>query len=175
MSTLGDGFLRLLYTTLARSDSAFVLVVTNGDRVEGFIVGATDTGLVYKEFFRRAGIRALPVLLPKLLSPARVKRVFETLLYPNRKRDDGLPEPEILNFCVRSGLQGQGIGSRLFGALCQEFLARGVPQIRIVTGESQVSAQKFYESKGASHASDIEVHRDSKSRVYVYDLEPLEK
>ena len=172
LSTLGPDFLSLLYESLARSESAFALVEKDGDMVQGFIVGAMDTGAVYKEFFRKAGARALPVLLPKLLSPARVRRVFETLLYPKSKSSDGLPEPEILNFCVRSELQGKGVGSRLFEALCAEFGRRGVTQIRIVTGAGQKSAQVFYQAKGATLAANVQVHKDSQSLVYVYDIEP---
>lgn len=172
LSTLGDSFLKLLYQTLAQSDSAFVITSQEGGQVQGFIVGAVDTGGVYKQFFRKAGIRALPILLPKLLSWKRIKRVLETLFYPKGKQQDDLPQPEILNFCVRSELQGKGVGGQLFSALCDEFRRREIKQIRIVTGETQKSAQLFYEAKGAAHAANIEVHKDSSSRVYVYDLEP---
>lgn len=172
LSTLGDDFLTLLYRTLAQSESAFVLVDEDSGTVQGFIVGAVDTGGVYKQFFKKAGVRALPILLPKLLSLKRIKRVIETLFYPKGKQQDDLPEPEILNFCVRSELQGKGVGGQLFKALCEEFRRREVKQIRIVTGETQKSAQLFYEAKGAEHATNMEVHKDSSSRVYVYDLEP---
>ena len=172
LSTLGPSFLRTLYQTLASSKSAFVLVSIEGNRVQGFIVGAMDTGAVYKEFFNRAGFKALRFLLPKLFSVARIKRICETLFYPKKKQSDSLPEPEILNFCVRSDLQSKGVGTQLFLSLCDEFRQRGVSQIRIVTGESQLSAQKFYEKKNARLAANIQVHKDSQSRVYVYDIEP---
>jgi ribosomal protein S18 acetylase RimI-like enzyme len=170
LSTLGRDFLVVLYGTLAGSEHAFVFAAVDGERVFGFIVGAMDTGAVYKEFMRRAGLKAVYLLAPKLFSFRRIKRIFETVLYPRRKKEDDLPEPEILNFCVRSDLQGQGVGSALFKELRSEFSRRGVEQIRIVTGETQRSAQTFYEKRGARLAANIEVHKDTVSRVYVFDI-----
>jgi ribosomal protein S18 acetylase RimI-like enzyme len=170
LSTLGQDFLVVLYKTLADTGSAFVFAALDGERVLGFIVGAEDTGAVYKEFMRRAGFKAFVKLAPRMLSVGRIKRVFETVLYPKRKKGDDLPEPEILNFCVRSSLQGTGVGSSLFKELRAEFSRRGVEQIRIVTGENQRSAQTFYEKRGARLAANIEVHKDSSSRVYVFDI-----
>lgn len=169
LSTLGDRFLVLLYEVLASSGSAFAFAACEDGRVLGFIVGATDTGAVYKEFARRGGFRAFAALAPRLLSFGRLKRIAETLLYPSRK-DDGLPEPEILNFCVRPEAQGQGVGAGLFNRLVEEFKAREVDTIRIVTGESQATAQAFYERRGARLAKTVELHKGTVSRVYVYDL-----
>lgn len=170
LSTLGDRFLVRLYTTLANANNSFVFASFEGDKMLGFIVGAMDTGAVYKEFARKAGLSSFVALLPKLFSLARIRRILETLLYPKKKQADDLPEPEILNFCVRSETQGQGVGGRLFEELCAEFSRRGVPRIRIVTGESQRSAQTFYERKGAHLAAETEVHKDTKSRIYVFDI-----
>jgi len=169
LSSLGDTFLAGLYTYLSESDDAFALAAMEGDRMLGFIVGAMDTGQVYKGFAKKGGFAAMRVLLPKLMSPARIKRILETLLYPKRKQSDGLPEPEILNFCVRTAAQGQGVGGALFRALLEEFRKRGVAKIRIVTGESQQSAQRFYETKGSVFVKETEVHQGTKSRVYVHE------
>lgn len=170
LSTLGEKFLVTLYESLSGMESAFVIAAFDGDKLLGFIVGALDTGAVYKSFFRAAGARAFLQVAPKLFSLARLKRTAETLLYPKRKQDVDLPEPEILNFCVRSDTQGSGVGGKLFAALCEEFRRRGVSEIRIVTGESQESAQRFYEHKGATLAASLEVHKGAQSRVYVYSL-----
>lgn len=170
LSTLGPKFLTTLYETLAVSDASFTFVAEGDGRVLGFIVGALDTGRVYKEFARRGGVAAAFALAPKLLSPSRLRRILETVLYPKRKQEDDLPEPEILNFCVVPESQGAGVGSQLFAALCDELRRLGVPAIRIVTGETQVSAQRFYEKHGATLARKIEIHKGVGSKVYVYDL-----
>lgn len=172
LSTLGPKFLTLLYEVLSSGKHSFCIIESDDEQVRGFIVGATDTSAVYKEFVRRAGFRGLMILAPKLLSFERIKRILETIFYPKSKHADNLPEPEILNFCVRSELQGYGIGGRLFSELCREFESRHITEIRIVTGESQVSAQRFYEAKGAILAKKFEVHKDRASRVYLYKIQP---
>lgn len=173
LSTLGDDFLTTLYKTLATSPVAFLLIAQSAGEateVQGFIAGSLATGQVYKDFARRAGPKAFLALAPKILSPARIKRIVETLLYPNKQKQTDLPDPEILNFCVRSTLQGKGVGGKLFTAFIQEMKERGINKVRIVTGESQVSAQQFYEAKGAVLAQSIEVHKGTASRVYVYTI-----
>lgn len=170
LSTLGPDVLASLYRSLAAGEASFVFAAVNDQRVDGFIAGATDTGAVYKEFARASGVRGVLRIASRLLSPARIQLAVETLLYPSKKGGQDLPEPEILNFCVRPGLQGKGTGAALFQALEDEFQRRGVEAIRIVTGESQVSAQRFYEKHGASLAATTEVHKGAASRVYVYAI-----
>lgn len=171
LSTLGDKFLVVLYRTLAQSEVAFLLVAKEEALVVGFLAGSLDTGRVYKDFMKRAGFQAVLMILPKLLNVARIKRVLETLLYPNKQKEEDLPEPEILNFCVSSEFQGKGVGGKLFREFCTEMKKRGVAKVRIVTGESQKSAQVFYEAKGAVLHKEIEVHEGAKSLVYLYDIE----
>ncbi|MBS1723716.1 MAG: GNAT family N-acetyltransferase [Armatimonadetes bacterium] len=170
LSQFGDKFLSRLYRSISGSSSAFCLGAFEDDRLLGFIVGATDTGRVYKDYARTGGLGTFLTLAPKLFSPARLKRIVETLVYPNKKRSDDLPEPEILNFCVRKETQGTGVGGRLFAALLAEFGRRGVQTIRIVTGESQVSAQQFYEKRGAKLAATTEIHKGTTSRIYVFEV-----
>lgn len=170
LSTMGPEVLASLYRSIAGGSASFLLASLHDGNVEGFIAGATDTGAVYREFARQSGLRGMLRIASRLLSPARVRRAVETLLYPSKKEGQGLPEPEILNFCVRPGLQGKGTGTELFQALVAEFESRGVGAIRIVTGENQVSAQRFYEKHGATLAATTEVHRGSVSRVYVHSI-----
>lgn len=171
LATLGSGFLAKLYRALAGSPHAFLLVATEGEEVVGFICGGTDTKKVYRSFMLRWGVFVLPSILPSLLSFGRVKRILETLLYPSKEEVAELPKPEILNFCVSSRHQRKGIGRLLFHGLTEEFQSRGVSKIRIVTGESQKSAQQFYESLGAKKVADFEVHAGAGSRVYTFSLD----
>jgi ribosomal protein S18 acetylase RimI-like enzyme len=168
LSTVGSNFLMKLYRCVAGSPHTFLLAAMSDGSVLGFVAGCADTSQFYKYFFKRAGISVLPMLLPKLLSVDRLKRITETLLYPRRKHNQGLPASEILNFCTCREFQGQGIGRTLFSALMEEFRSRGIEEIKIVTGAHQVSAQKFYEKLGAGLVKDIEVHRGAKSLVYLY-------
>lgn len=169
LSSFGDEFLASLYRSVAAGPASFAFGAFEEGRLEGFVAGAVDTGAVYRQFARRAGLRGALKVAARVASPRRLFRALETLLYPSRK-GDGLPGPEILNFCVRPGTQGKGVGGGLFAALEAEFRARGVAEIRIVTGEGQVSAQRFYEKRGATLAASTEVHKGEASRVYRYAI-----
>jgi len=169
LTSLGVPFLVALYEGLAGTSSSFVITATRGPELLGFICGATDTRRAYLEFAASTSSpRAALRLLPRLFSPKTVRRVAETLLYPSRRTEVPLPSAEILNFCVAESQRGRGIGRYLFEALVAEFARRRVPEIRIVTGAEQKSAQAFYDRIGAHRVMDLEVHKGSKSVVYTY-------
>ena len=171
LSTLGPRLLIELYRTLSTSRHAFLIVASMNEDVFGFICGSTNTGRVYMDFIKRAGLHALWILGPKVVSFKRIKRVLETLLYPRKKENIGLPESEILNFCVSKNFQRQGVGRALFNALIYEFKRRGVDEIKIVTGVNQIQAHMFYESIGAVLIRTISVHEGTPSIIYVYKIE----
>ena len=171
LSTLGVPFLRRLYHALVRSQYACVIAAVGDEQILGFICGSWNTGRIYREFLTRWGLLAAPVLLPKLLTFARLRKVLETLFYPSRAENQDFPREEILNFCVTAACQRKGVGKRLFFALMEEFRRRGVQAVKIVTGEGQKSARAFYESLGMSQAGEISIHGGSASFVYVYRIE----
>ena len=168
LATLGEPFLARLYRVLATSGHSFVFVAERGEEVLGLIAGSMNTGKVYRDFMWRAGVRGSFLLGRKLLSLRRLRRMLETLLYPKQQTD--LPDEEILNFCLRHDAQRQGIGGRLFRALEEEFLSRGVQRIKIVTGGQQFKAHRFYEKLGARKVLETEVHKGTKSFIYLHDL-----
>ena len=172
LSTLTLEFLARLYAAVVRSDKGFLLAAVYSDtgNVAGFICGATDTGRVLRECTWRSGFRLVIPLLPHVFSRRTITRVLETLRYASGNGDStNLPRAEILNFCVDGNQQGRGIGRRLFAGLTNEFKRRGIHRIKIVTGESQASAQKFYDSARASRVGDVQIHKGIKSVVFVYE------
>jgi GNAT superfamily N-acetyltransferase len=112
---------------------------------------------------------ALPTLVPRLLSPLRVRRALETLRYP-RYEDASLPSAEIINFVVVPAARGRGVAIALFGCLMQWFKANGYTAVKIVTGEQQVRAHGFYEKVGGQLRGQMSIHRGSLSRIYVYPI-----
>lgn len=172
LAELGLPFLRNLYRTIARSPDAFIFAAVCDGCVVGFICGATNTGRVYKQYLLRRGLLDIWKVIPRILTFRRAKSVLETLTYPSRNRLAELPSAEILNFCVRGSSQRLGIGKRLFACLNKEFYQRGESEIRIVTGAQQITAQRFYESLGATKCQEIEVHQGSRSFVYLYETAP---
>lgn len=171
LSSLGEGFLSRLYQSLSMDANVYTVIARRNGEIIGYLCAAATIAGVYRQFLLRNAWRVAPLLLPRLCSIATLRRVAETLLYPARTSRSDLPGPEILNFCVSSRAQRCGVGRRLFQALCDEFTRRKVRQVRIVTGQAQISAQRFYESLGAVKVSEVEVHKTVRSVVYVYDLE----
>jgi ribosomal protein S18 acetylase RimI-like enzyme len=170
LSTLGEDFLVLLYRSLATAPEAMLFDARLEGQPAGLICGSVNTAGVYRHFLWNAGLRALPRLLPRLVSLSVVVRALETLVYPARNRSVDLPAAEILNFCVARDARGRGVGALLFQALMEEFRRRKVPRIRIVTGEEQLEAQAFYERVGAKRVGTICVHGGVPSIVYTYDI-----
>ncbi len=172
LPTFGRQFLIHLYDYLASSDKSFLLVAVREEKALGFICGSYGVGGIYKGFaLRKALIVGFPVVW-NIVRNRALKRVIETLRYPAGEDDGQLPGSEILNFCVDGSTQGLGVGGRLFEALCDEYRDRGIEAIRIVTGSDQVSAQRFYEKRGAREVSRIQVHEGHDSLVFVYQLQP---
>lgn len=159
-----------LYRAIAGSKLCFLFGAFQGDRVVGFICGSESTDQFYKEFFMKNSLIMLPLIINKLFSIKNIKRIFETLFYPSKEECRELPKAEILNFCVLNEMQGKGVGKRLFASLTGEFKHRNIQQIKIVTGESQESAQNFYAKHNASLVEKIEIHKGTGSLIYLYDI-----
>lgn len=175
LSTLGSRFLTMLYRALAESRHSLLFAAIRNGTVVGFICGSLNTKMFCRQFLRRRGIPAAIVLVPKLFKWSRIKRVLETLLYPRRSEakrpiEASLPSSEVLNFCVSKRFQGQGIGRRLFEAMCAELARHGVERIKIVTGAGQEKARRFYEKAHATFRAHVQVHRGKPSVVYLFDI-----
>lgn len=173
LSSLGMKPLSLLYEFAARSETSVLLAVFGGDGSlpMGIIWGTPDCPALYRDFLKRRGFRALMVFAPRLLSARRFKRALQTLIYPMKgKKSVDLPKAEILNFAVRPDYRGTGIAEALFRQLMQALRAQGISKVRIVTGQEQIRAHKFYERMGARAVGSEGVHEERDSQVYVYDI-----
>jgi ribosomal protein S18 acetylase RimI-like enzyme len=173
ISSLNPKFLESIYKSIARSNDAFLLVATESGtgRLLGFICGSTNTKATLVHVMVQSGARLVFALLPNAISFRTIRKMFETVRYAKGNGNPGtLPRAEILNFCVDRRVQGKGIGGMLFAALRNEYRLRAVKQIKIVTGESQVSAQRFYEAVNARRTGDLQIHDNSRSVVFVYDI-----
>jgi GNAT superfamily N-acetyltransferase len=170
LPTLGIKFLSKLYSRISRSEYTFLIAAFIDNEIVGFLAGSLDTRKFYKEFIIRDGLFFLPILLPQLLSLDAILKVRETLLYPQKKEEVSLPNSEILNFCVSQKNQRKGVGKVIYKYAIEEFLRLNVNKVKIVTGCTQISAQSFYESFGASLATKTEIHKNVSSLIYIHDL-----
>ena len=171
LSSLGGRALEFIFSLAADGKHGVLMVAKDGDgKTIGFLLGATSTGKFYKEFMLKKALVAGFVLLPKLLSFARLRKVLETLLYPSKSELQDLPRAELLDIAVTAEAQGTGVAAALFKALAADLRARGIVEFRITTGESLTRAQRFYEKLGAERVATIEVHQGQNTVVYVYHI-----
>jgi GNAT superfamily N-acetyltransferase len=173
LSSLGNGALLLLFQFAAESPTAVLLVLreeSGSEGVAGFLLGTFSTRAFYRDFLRRRFLRACWVLGPRLMTPRRLFKAFETLFYPARKATRHLPAAELLDIAIDRRFHGQGLGKVLFDHFCGVLRRSGVGEFRITTGESLGGAHVFYERLGARRVGDIEVHKGQSTRVYLYSL-----
>jgi ribosomal protein S18 acetylase RimI-like enzyme len=168
LALLGRRLLRLLYLRLLHSPAAVVLVASVRGRVVGFVAGAEDTSLVYKDFIRRDGWRAAVAAAPRALRHSR--RIAETLSYSRRAAAGGtaLPAAELLSLAVAQTVRRRGVGSALIRELQAELDSRGVVGVRVVVAAENAGAIQAYRACGFTDAGLLYVHRGQPSQVLTW-------
>ena len=176
LSSLGVGFLALLYEAIDSSDDAVLLVEYGRGRVIGFVSGATSLGPIYKALLKRP-IRLISTLWPVLLSPLKLWRILElmmhTLWYFHGKSESAsttLPKFELISISVSLDERRSGVALRLYEALKEAAAERGFDAFKIVVGEQLDSAHKFYTQMGATPVSQTAVHGSDASIIYVQEI-----
>jgi len=54
--------------------------------------------------------------------------------------------------------------------LVEEFRKRYVNSFKVVVGSNLIAASRFYEKMGGIFHSEVEVHKNEKSKVYVWNI-----
>lgn len=174
LSSLGEKPLELIFTHVASSPRGILVLAIESEQgqVVGYVFGATNTGHLYKEFLLKRTLLAVVYFLPKLLSWQRIKKAFETLLYPAKKqpKQTGVPKPELLDLAVTHAYHGTGVAHQLFEEFVNQCRNRGITVFGIPTSEGLERAHKFYEKMGAHRVDAIEVHGGQQTYIYQYDI-----
>ena len=182
LSELGDGFLGQLYTLIACSSGACVLVaVDSKDRCQGFIAGSIDLRNCYREVLRRGALPLFWKVLPNLFRPSVLMRIVQTILYPLRKtKGEACPEnkgdvkdstkAELLSIAVDEKTRGSGVGRLLIDALEEYFRRNGHPDsYHVVTDAQDPRSNAFYASMGFQHQRAFK-HHDHDMNQYVKEV-----
>ncbi len=164
LPTLGTGFLRRLYRTVARHPGSILLVAEQDGRPLGFLAGTEDVGVLYKEFSLRDGLVAGLLAAPRLAASWR--KVWETLRYPVAEAD--YPRAELLAMAVDPTARGRGVGRRLVEELLEELSRRGVRQARVMVASNNPRAIGLYEAAGFRPAARLELHRGTPSLLLTW-------
>lgn len=174
LSSFGDEALEVIFSHVAESRwGIFVLAVdAQQKRVLGYVFGTLGTGKLYTDFLCRKTFAAMKYFLPKMLSWVRIKKAFETLLYPFKKRDADArsPEAELLDLAVSRDYHGTGVAQMLFAGFVEECRRREISAFQIPTTETLNQAHRFYEKMGAVRAGTVEVHEGQNTFIYLYQI-----
>ena len=166
LSTLGASFLFLMYRAIDECESAVLLVETRELGVVGFVSGAENMLVIYRQMLRHWP-QLIRSLLPSLLNPIRVWRIFEILLHSrNEASPSGLPSFELLSIAVDLKYRGKGVSERLYEGLINHCRASKKPAFKIIVGEALLPAHRFYRRMGARVVGEVCVHGDQCSLVY---------
>lgn len=165
LPSLGDRFLRRLYRALAADEHAVALVAEDAQEIAGFATGVPSVEAFYRRFCLRHGIPAVLAAAPRLLRPAVVRRLLETVRYPGEA--SSLPDAELLSIVVAPRHRARGVG----GALAEEVLRGlsdcGAGEVKVVVAADNEGANRFYPRTGFRHWGQIAVHEGTPSNVWV--------
>lgn len=171
LPTLGERFLALLYQSIDMDPSSALFIERIEGRVVGFISGGRGMSLVYRQLLKHWP-RLFVALLPVLLSPSKLKRIFEVIWFGLKKKPvPGCPKAELFSIAVLESARGSGAATRLYDALKDYFVADGEAAFCIVVGDGLGPAHRFYQRMGAVPMAQISVHKGQVSTLYRQDLQ----
>jgi ribosomal protein S18 acetylase RimI-like enzyme len=171
LATLGVGVVSRMYRAIDEAPESILIVEVREGHVVGFISGGIGMGHIYKRMLRHP-IGLTIALLPSVLRPRRMLRIFELLRYSRRGgRATGLPAAELLSMAVSPEYRGRHIAEHLYVQLVHQFKARGVREFRIIVGAALAQAHRFYQKMGAVPNARIEVHDGESSCAYVHQVD----
>mgnify|MGYP000883075912 CR=1 FL=1 len=166
ISSLGLDFVTALYEAIAESKSSFGFVTCEGEEVIGFVAFTENINSLYKSIIWKKGFKFAFLLGSRLFSWTRLKRIWETLLYPSRVKADDLPAAELLSIAVSPQARGKGIASQLIEAGIAECRKRGMDRMKVLVGANLVAANKLYLKCGFEKAGEIMNH-GALSNIYL--------
>jgi ribosomal protein S18 acetylase RimI-like enzyme len=174
ISSLGIKFVTALYEAIIKNGTCYGFV-TEEDKVVGFVAFTTSLGKFYKSIILKKSIRFAFLLARKMLSLNRIKRVLETLFYPNRIQELDLPEAELLSIAISPKARRMGLASRLVENGFTEYRKKGIENLKVLVGAENRAANQLYRKCGFEFAGQIENHGLA-SNIYVaktHELAPV--
>lgn len=166
ISSLGKQFVTTLYGEIAKNKNCFGMVAVENGKILGYVTFTTNLNSLYKSILFKGGFKLAWRLAGNLLSWKKIKRIFETLFYPNRVKNMDLPSAELLSIAIDKEAQGKGIATTLIKQGMAECSARGIDHIKLLVAEQNKAANQLYLKCGFQLHSQIESH-GIVSNIYV--------
>jgi len=166
ISSLGIDFVTALYEAIAKNKSSFGFVAEENDEVLGFIAFTTNLNKLYKSVITKSGIKFALLLVGKIFSLKTIKKVFETLFYPNRIKKLDLPSAELLSIVIDKEQREKGLATGLVQKGLAKCARRGIEKVKVLVAADNQSANKLYKKYGFELVAQIENH-GILSNIYV--------
>jgi len=169
LASLGFKFLNQLYTFLIQTEK--VWVYEENDKIKGFVSYAGNSAGMMKRFLINRPGFIVSLVLKTIVQPANFKRFVETFRAPFKakivKDIISLPSGELLSISVSSDCQASGIGSQLVKVLEEYLQQNEITNYKVVAWEELVGANKFYVKNGFILITQINIHGEMLSNVYI--------
>jgi len=177
LASLGFKFLNRLYTFLIQTEK--VWVYEENDIIKGFVSYSGNSAEMMKRFLINRPACIVSLVLKTIVQPANFKRFVETFKasYKSQKSNDiiSLPSGELLSISVSPDCQASGIGSQLVKVLEEYLQQNEITNYKVVAGAELLGANKFYVKNGFVLATQIKIHGEMLSNVYIKKIEVKDK
>lgn len=169
---LGVSFLKSLYSFLINTE--LVIVYKEENKILGFVSCTINSGGMMKRFVFSNPAGLLKLFWRLMGKPSIIIPLLETFRAPSKSKNISekqiLPVTELLSISVDPSAQKENIGTQLLHALEHELRSKAISKYKVIAGESLIGANKFYLKNGFVLATQITIHGDSVSNVYVKEL-----
>jgi ribosomal protein S18 acetylase RimI-like enzyme len=170
LSSLGHGFLSLLYEAIDADDNSHLILEKKEGSVIGFVAGGRGMKSIYWKLLIRLP-RLLVALFPALLNPRKLSKIIELLCFAKKQKPvSSSPEAELFSIAVIDSARGSGLAQKLYNALGERFFRDGESAFCMVVGENLSQAHRFYNKMGAVPFAQVSVHKGQSSTLYRQDL-----
>jgi ribosomal protein S18 acetylase RimI-like enzyme len=170
LSSLGHGFLSLLYEAIDADDNSHLILEKKEGSVIGFIAGGRGMKSIYRKLLIRLP-RVFIALFPAMLNPRKLWKIIELLCFAKKQKPvSSTLEAELFSIAVIDSARGSGLAQKLYNSLGERFFQDGESAFCMVVGENLSQAHRFYNKMGAVPFAQVSVHKGQSSTLYRQDL-----
>lgn len=150
LTSLGDDFLKLYYSSVLKSPDGILLVCKSEDITIGFCAGTMlsagfNTRIIKNNFARFMG-KGIRLFFSR---PIKLWHLYKNMSKENPEVGDKGNYAELLSIGVDPNKQGGGVGKQLLLALEREVISRGGLTLSLTTDyDNNTKAISFYRSLG---------------------------
>lgn len=177
LSSLGASGLAAVYRyfSTSRNSTLIVAVEPETGTVGGFISAVLSRKRLWFDLLRRCPRVVLIQMFPRMLSPRRLLKAVEVLLYLRGDERLALPDAEAWSMAVGLQHRRQGLAYRMWCEMAAYFRERGVRTFRGARGDDQLLVRGFHERVGGKIVGATEVHKGTRSEILVFDVDRVAK